>query len=164
MGSRCYTITTPCMWPSPGSAKHWPKKTQDSLFSPSTKPHRASFPSSLCLIQMASGQGPIASLLPLSTFYLICSKTGRLGCLGGPGTCVLFGGHSSGARGPWTVSARGAPAVHSQRLTTRTSACLQGTSQLVNHLAVCLCLHASPWRPEGLTILVPLPATEKREA
>ena len=102
MGSRCYTITTPCMWPSPGSAKHWPKKTQDSLFSPSTKPHRASFPSSLCLIQMASGQGPIASLLPLSTFYLICSKTGRLGCLGGPGTCVLFGGHSSGARGPWT--------------------------------------------------------------
>ena len=62
MGSRCYTITTPCMWPSPGSAKHWPKKTQDSLFSPSTKPHRASFPSSLCLIQMASGQGPIASL------------------------------------------------------------------------------------------------------
>ena len=29
------------------------------------------------------------------------------------------------------LSARGAPAVHSQRLTTRTSACLQGTSQLV---------------------------------
>lgn len=64
------------------------------------------------------------------------------------------------------MSAQGPLQCDSQRLAARTSAiaCLQGTWQRVHHLYVCLRLHASPRHHEGLTILVPLPAKEKREA
>ena len=128
------------------------------------KPHPQSHTGPLSQAPFASSRRQVAKDLsplfpPLSTFYLICSgMPWRAGH-----QCPLWWTQLWG-KGPWTVSARGAPAVHSQRLTARTSACLQGTSRLVSRLYACLCLRASPWRREGLTILVPLPATEKREA